>query len=412
MNGSIRPLKLSVACLAVAIAYGGMALPARAAVPSAAVASQADGTTPANAVPNTPAELPATGETAVELARKLVAEGKLADAVRMLSKFVALHPKELDAARYLGDLYYRQADLANAERVYRDVLKAVPNDRETHNRLGGIYAAQDRVTEAIDEFTLSLPSMSNAYAQLVELHRKRGDLYDFVMASKKTADAEPLNFVAQYNLGMIYNAQRGFRDAEVYLERAKMLGPHDCNVLSALGSVYIDLGDTKSSFQNLDRCLVREPDNYPALVNRADLYIELAQFDKARADLERANRSRPDGPEALVDLGYLEDITHNWHGAITYYLNALAIDPLMREGYTDLGYDYDEHQLYALAEAAYLKGLSIAPDDGRLHYLLAVAYSDQGKRSLALAEYQRAASSNEADVARAATRELAILQRG
>ncbi|MEO6989923.1 MAG: hypothetical protein ABI346_00120, partial [Candidatus Baltobacteraceae bacterium] len=79
--------------------------------------------------------------------------------------------------------------------------------------------------------------------------------------------------------------------------------------------------------------------------------------------------------------------------------------------YIDLGYDYDQHQLYALAEASFLKGISIAPNEGRLHYLLGVTYADQGKISLAAMEYRRAATSDEIDVARAASRELASLQK-
>ena len=36
-----------------------------------------------------------------------------------------------------------------------------------------------------------------------------------------------------------------------------------------------------------------------------------------------------------------------------------------------------------LAEAAYIKGLSVSQDDGRLHYMLAVTYNLQGKIALA-----------------------------
>jgi Tfp pilus assembly protein PilF len=51
----------------------------------------------------------------------------------------------------------------------------------------------------------------------------------------------------------------------------------------------------------------------------------------------------------------------------------------------------------------------VAADDGRLHYLLAVTYNLQGKIALARVEYQRAISSDEPDVARAARAELALL---
>ena len=353
----------------------------------------------------------APGTVMVERARKSVAEGKLSEAIALLSAYVSSHPQEIAAAKYLGDLYYREADLHKAEDVYRHVLAVAPKDRETHDRLGGIYAAEDRVTEAIDQFTQSLPSVSNAYTQLVELHRRRGDLTEFVNTSKRQADDRPLDYVSQYNMGRIFDAEHQYRDAIFYLERALGLQPKDCPTMSALGSAYLDLGDDTHAFATLNRCLRGAPDDYSALVNRGDAYIEVGQNDAARADLEHAHRVRTDGPEALVDIGYLEDVARRWHSAIEYYLRALAIDPLMREAYTDLGYDYDEHQLYALAEAAYLKGLSIVPSDGRLHYLLAVAYADQGKRTLAMAEYRRAQSSDEEEVVRAARRELAALQR-
>ena len=379
------------------IAGGAHAL--AAAPPATAQASQAG------------APSVSAGSEAVDAARKLVALGKLDDAIRSLAKYVAEHSREIEPAKYLGDLYFRAADLASAERVYKSVLSVEPKDRETHNRLGGIYAAQDRVSEAIDQFTQSLPASSMAYGQLIELHRRQGDLPDFVQFRKDKADASTLDFVAQYNMGRIYDALRKYAEAAFYLERALWLNSRDCVTLASLGSVYLDLGQSGHALDMLDRCLRTNGDDYAALVNRGDVYIAQGRYDLARADFDHANRVNAEGPEALVDLGYLEDLAGRWHAATELYLRALAIDPLMREAYTDLGYDYDQHQLYALAEAAFLKGLSIAASDGRLHFLLAQTYADQGKRSLALAEYQRALAGNEEDVSRAASRELATLQR-
>src|SRR6202140_971350 len=102
-------------------------------------------------------QLPSDPAGAVDRARKRGAGGGLPGAVKELAIYVAGHPKEIEPARYLGDLYYRQSDLATAERTYLAILKIAPNDKETHNRLGGIYAAQDRVPEAIDQAQMGLP---------------------------------------------------------------------------------------------------------------------------------------------------------------------------------------------------------------------------------------------------------------
>jgi len=73
------------------------------------------------------------------------------------------------------------------------------------------------------------------------------------------------------------------------------------------------------------------------------------------------------------------------------------------------GYDYNEHQMYALAEPAFLKGLSIAPTDGRLHYMLAGTYNVQGKIELARRQYESAIERYESIVVHAARAELALL---
>ncbi len=346
---------------------------------------------------------------AVALARKTVAAGDLARAIAGLAAYVAAHGNDLEPARYLGDLYYRQEDLAAAERAYRAILRFAPRDRETHNRLGGLYAARDRIAEAIDEFALSLPDTA-AYGHLVELHRRAGDLEAFEEGLRRGAELAPGDAPAQYALGTVFRAEHRPTLAVHYLERALALAPRECATLAELGSAYLDDDRVIDAVTVLRRCLVREPENYPSLINLGDAFIMLGHLDEARAQFEHAARVRPNGAEALVDLGYLEDVAGHWDVAVASYLRAIGVDPFARDAYIDLGFDYHQRRLYALAEAAFLKGLSVAPTDGRLHYLLAATYFDQGKRELARGEYRRATASDEPDVASAANRSLVSLQ--
>lgn len=348
---------------------------------------------------------PSDGVRAVDIARKTVAGGDVARAMRELAAYVAAHPTEIAPARYLGDLRYRQGDAVGAERTYRAILRYAANDLETHDRLGGIYAASDRVADAIAEFTASLP-IGTAYGHLVDLHRRIGDLDAFEVPFRRAADDRSRDAGAQYGFGAVLRAERRPALAATYLERALALEPRACPTLAELGSAYLDLERTGEAIALFERCLASDPANYPSLVNLADAYIVQERFARARTTLDRALRAMPEGPEALVDWGYLDDVAGDWQAAVANYLRAIAIDPLIRDAYVDLGFDYNAHRLYALAEAAFLKGLSIAPTDGRLHYLLGVTYRAQGKRELAEVEYRRAVSSDEPDVARAASHDL------
>jgi tetratricopeptide (TPR) repeat protein len=344
----------------------------------------------------------------VDAARAKVADGDSAGALRDLSAYVPAHPADIDAARLLGDLYFRVPDYRNAEAVWRAIIARAPQDKQTHNRLGSLYAAEDRIADAISEYEKSLPSRGG-FQGLVEQHRRQGDLTEFVAQFQRNAEDNPLDARAQSFYGSVLRATRDFALAQRYFERAADLAPHNCGALVDVGNNLIDLNRLNDALRYLDRCLAIDASDYAANVDIGEAYVELNTTTKARSYFERALQTKPDGSEALVDVGYLEDDAGQWKTAVTYYLRAMNAYPLESAAYIDLGYDYNQHQLYGLAEAAFIKGLSVAPEDGRLHYMLAVTYNVQGKVNLARAQYQLAIASKEPVVVHAAEAELALL---
>jgi tetratricopeptide (TPR) repeat protein len=355
------------------------------------------------------ASVPAPPAAAVLDAREKALAGNVSGAIADLAPYVTATPGDLPAARLLGDLYYRLPDLPSAEHVYLAILKRAPDDRDTHTRLGGLYAAMDRISEAIAQFELSLP-VREGYAGLVELHRRRGDLDAFAHELRVRADENRLDPIAQSNYANVLRAERRYAESLPYFERQLNLRPGSCIALNEYGNALIDNARVKEAIGVLERCLAHDDAYYPALVNVGEAYIELDRLDTALGYMEQALRVKPDGPEALIDLGYIEDTKGRWRQAIGYYQRALAIDPLAREAYIDLGYDYNERQLYTLAEASFLRGLSVVPNDGRLNYLLAVTYALQGKTLLARDQYRKAQLSDEREVVSAATNDLALLK--
>ncbi len=95
---------------------------------------------------------------ALDAARAKVAAGDSAGALRDLREYVPTHRDDIDATRFLGDLYFRIPDFRAAEATWKAIVARRPDDRETHNRLGSLYAVQDRVADAIAEYEKSLPS--------------------------------------------------------------------------------------------------------------------------------------------------------------------------------------------------------------------------------------------------------------
>jgi Tfp pilus assembly protein PilF len=89
----------------------------------------------------------------------------------------------------------------------------------------------------------------------------------------------------------------------------------------------------------------------------------------------------------------------------------MTIYPYAPEAYIDLGLDYNQHGFYELAQSALLKGLAVAPNDGRLHFVLGDVYSRQGNQAMATAQFKLAVDSYDPMVKQLAKERVAALER-
>ena len=352
---------------------------------------------------------PNTNDPAVlDAARAKVAAGDTKGAIDGLAPYVASHPQDAAAGRLLGDLYFRVPDFAKAEKVWKALLAIDSGDRETHSRLGSLYAAQDKVDAALTEFQLSLPSRTG-YLGLVMIHKRNGDLQQYITRLQEDTEQHPFDLAKWAELGQAERALHKYEAANNAFAHVVSVRPSSCPARVDLANALVDMGRIDAAITHLKACLGVDANYYPAVVNLGEAYLEKNDAATARPYLDRALAIRAEGTEALVDIGYVYDMQSDWKTAVSYYNRAIRSDPLRPEAYIDLGYDYNEHRLFPLAEAAYIKGLAVSQDDGRLHYMLAVTYNLQGKIALAREQYRHAIASDEPIIVREAQRELALL---
>ncbi|HTW82994.1 MAG TPA: tetratricopeptide repeat protein [Candidatus Sulfotelmatobacter sp.] len=365
--------------------------------------------TAAPARPAPPATAPvADGAGLVDAARAKLASGDGAGALALLQPYVAQHPTDIAAGRLLGDVYFRVPDFGKAEAAWKAVVKVDPTDRETHNRLGALYAAEDRVPEATLEFERSLP-LAEGYAGLVRQHQRLGDIDQWIAEIQEAIDKNPLDADKISLIGHVYEYLHQNELALLAYRKVVNLRPTSCGPRVDLSNVLVETDQYDQAIGELHACLARDPKDYAAIINLGDAYLHKGEQARGASYIDQALALNPMGFEALVDHGYVLDENGDWKDAIVFYNRALAIDPTRPEAYIDLGFDYAGQHLFALAEAAYLKGLSVAADDGTLHYLLGQTYDEQGKVSLAREQYRAASHSPEKYIAQQARAELGLL---
>ncbi|HZT11323.1 MAG TPA: tetratricopeptide repeat protein [Candidatus Baltobacteraceae bacterium] len=332
-----------------------------------------------------------TTQSAIDGARQRVAAGDLDGALQSLAAYVGSHPGEIGPERLLGDLYYRHGDLARAQQAYQHILQYAPADKETHSRLGSVYASENRVDDAISEYNRSLPG-TDSVPDLVALHIRKGDYPQYKHDREELVRMYPGDTEAILELAQLYEATEQPRLAQQYFQRVLDNEPRQVFALNGLGMSFEDQHDNNNAVSEFQLCLLYDSFNYSCWNNLGTSYYDLNRFEDALKSLNVAQHLAPERPEALVNLGNVYSKRGDWRKAVSYYVQASTVDPYHPEAYVNLGLEYDAHGLYQLAQAALVKGLAVAPQDVRLHLVLGDTYRLMGQRTNATTQYRQAAS--------------------
>ncbi len=345
---------------------------------------------------------------AIRATRELIAAGDMNGAIRKLAMYVTIHPGEVGPRRFLGDLYFRTGQIARAQFVYEEILKFAPGDKETHNRLGTVYAEENRIDDAITQFNAALPG-TDSVDDLVELHERKGDLDKYEIDTQKLAHDYPNDPGIQAELGQVYAAIHQPEQAETYYNRALLQDPTDLTALNGLGLALMDMHQYDEAIAAFKQCLGSDPQAFQCQNNMGATYLEAKQIDKAKAALDKAFKDAPERAETFVNYGYMADLQDDWQRAVAQYAKAIELYPYLREAYIDLALDYEHHQLYVLAQAVLIKGIASVHDDGRLHVLLGDAYEAQGDKADALTQFELGEKGSDATAVGIATERVGFL---
>ena len=345
---------------------------------------------------------------AIETARQKIAAGDLQGAIESLETYVVSHPNEISPMRFLGDLYYRAGKFSKAEFIYQTMIAKNPHDKESHNRLGVVYATENRIDDAIGEFNAALPG-TDSVGDLVAMHARKGDLPAYQAQMEHVAAQYPSDADIQAELGQVYATMHESDRAMPYFRRALDDDPSSLTAINGLGLAYLDQRDYADAEQYFKRCLSLDPTNYSCNDNLAADLLEARRYTEAQPVLDHTYHLAPERPEALINYGYLSDMYGDWKKAVTFYVRAIAVGPYTPEAYVNLGIDYETNALYPLAQSALLKGVAAVPQDGRIRFLLGRAYAEQGQTQLAIKEFAAAEHSFDPSIAHIAQQESAKL---
>jgi tetratricopeptide (TPR) repeat protein len=353
---------------------------------------------------------PDSASARMNLAINLVRLGKLQPAETEFKKALQLEPKNYDANHNLGELYVRAGKVAaatpyleQAQRINpasydngydlaltyvvtshlsdaRQLLHQLLKQKDTaelHNLLGEVEEKDGKFVEAANEYELAAhldPSEGNLFDWGSELLLHR-TLDPAITIFQKAAERYPKSPRIAIGLGIAYYSRGNYDDAVKSLLHAADLSPADPRVYPFLSRAHDSSpSQAEEVIARFQRFAQQQPDN-----SRAQYYYAMSLWKGKRTQ------------DPNLDLTQIAALLKK----------SIALDPSLADAHLQLGNLYSDQGKYTDAIPEYQRALALNGDLADAHYRLGQAYVHTGAKEQAqeqLQAYQKIREQHLADL--------------
>lgn len=255
--------------------------------------------------------------------------------------------------------FHEQGHLIEAERIYRELLRASPRHFEALHRLGALKAQQGELGEA---------------QRLLE----------------KAIEIDATSVSCHLNYALLL-ADLGRHEAVVAAcDRALAASPRHPTALTRRADALVDLGRNGQALADYDAAIAADPTLVPALVNRGVLLRQMGRLEEALASHDRALSVDRNDVEAWNNRGVVLHDLGRSSEALASYERALALAPDHVEAWFNCGNALLALRRPADALARFSRALALRPEFADACNNRGTALSQLGDPAQALANYERA----------------------
>ena len=259
----------------------------------------------------------------------------------------------------IGTRHHQAGQLAEAERIYRQILESEPDHPDALHQMG-ILTLQARNFEAAV------------------------DLLDRAVRRDRSRAA----FHA--NLGEAYRHLGRPMEAEKCYQNALKLQPDLAEVQTMLGTVLRTQGRHAEAAVSLRKALQLKAENTEARTQLGHALQDQNKLEEAEACFRRVVRTDSRSATAQFNLGNCLQVEEKIEEAVACYRTALELNPAHFEAHNNLGTILNGQGLSEEAEVHYHAAIKVKPDCGVAHTNLGAIYFLRGQIDEAVACYRSA----------------------
>ncbi len=315
------------------------------------------------------------------------------EAEKRLHDFIAGHPESLNVNLALGKLLIEQHRLFDAIMVYRTLANISGNNPDILRQLGMLYFEHKNYTEAEKTFRQLVEArpddMSRFYlAASMEAQDKVAEasaLYEKIDAASALASE------AQLRLAAIDINHEKFDQASQRLQKIIKVKPKYLDAYLMLSAVRLSQKKFSQLLKETAGLMDMQKLPLQLLFNRAVAFDHFKQYEQAEVMLNRVIRANPDNSEALNFLGYTYAVQGiNLDHAKVLIGRALMLKP--DDGYylDSLAWAYYQSGEYSKAAKTQVKALKQIPEDAVMHDHYGDIMWKKGKQKAARQAWKKA----------------------
>ena len=225
-------------------------------------------------------------------AEQALRAGQLADAERLLRQILAADPNHANALHLLGVTAYQAGRHALAVQTLERAIAANPKDEHVYNTMGLAliaYGKPDRAVDVLHQALRIQPRFAEAFNNLGNALLETGDTEGAEMAFRAAASHKPGFAQPLYNLAQALHTRGEVDPAEAALREALRLDPNFAAAHNNLGNVLKDQGRLNDALESYRRAMAMRPGYTNAHSNLA-YALHFHPAADAKAILDEARR--------------------------------------------------------------------------------------------------------------------------
>lgn len=319
--------------------------------------------------------------------------GHLAQAEALYRSVLKAQPRNFDATYLLGLSLAQRREFDSAREFFAKAVRINPQSVEGHYNLGLAQHSSGLLAEALESYDRAIKlqpdhavALHNAGAVLHAMKQHEGAVVRF----ERALQLKPEYVEAHYNRGVALEALERHAEALESFDRAIAINPSDVVTLYSRAAVLNKLERFEAALEGCNRALAVNPNILEACYNRANALAGLRRFEEAVAAYTRAIQIKPDHADSHINLGRALAELKRFDDALRSYDRGLLLKPDLAEVYGNRGYIFGQLNRPEDALENFDRSILINPESANAHIGRAEALRMLDRWEEAIESYDRA----------------------